>query len=177
MNSKVYVVTGMPGAGKEEFAQTAVGIGYSLIRMGDVVRDEALRQGVVMDDRGVGGFASDERQKYGADIWAKRCIAQITNNSVIDGCRSLAELQLFKEKFGSDLVLVAIDAPAEQRFERLQKRNRSDAPQSREEFQERDLREIGWGLAELIKSADKILINNGSLESFYEQVRKELRHD
>lgn len=90
---------------------------------------------------------------------------------------SLAELQLFKEKFGSDLVLVAIDAPTEQRFERLQKRNRSDAPQSREEFQERDLREIGWGLAELIKSADKILINNGSLESFYEQVRKELRHD
>ena len=49
MASKVYVVTGMPGAGKEEFAQTAVAAGYSLIRMGDVVREEAVRQGIKMD--------------------------------------------------------------------------------------------------------------------------------
>ena len=177
MVSKVYVVTGMPGAGKEEFAQTAVGIGYSLIRMGDVVREEAVRQGLKMDDRGVGGFASDERQRYGADIWAKRCLQCIENNSVIDGCRSLAEMKLFKEKFGNDSVLVAVEAPAEVRFERLQKRGRSDAPKTLEEFNERDLREIGWGLADLIKSADLAIINDGSLEAFHEKVRKEIDHD
>ncbi len=177
MGSKVYVVTGMPGAGKEEFAQTAVGVGYSLIRMGDVVREEAARQGIKMDDRGVGGFASDERRKYGADIWAKRCMQRIESNSVIDGCRSLAEMKLFKEKFGNDSMLVAIEAPAETRFKRLQKRGRSDAPKTLEEFNERDLREIGWGLADLIKSADLTILNNGSLESFHEKVRKEISHD
>ena len=175
--SKVYVVTGMPGAGKEEFAQTAVAAGYSLIRMGDVVREEAVRQGIKMDDRGVGGFASDERQKHGADIWAKRCIQRIENNSVIDGCRSLAEMRLFREKFGNDSVLIAIEAPESIRFERLQKRGRSDAPKTFEEFRERDLREISWGLSDLIKSADRTIVNDDSLESFHEKVRKEISHD
>ena len=177
MSSKVYVVTGMPGAGKEEFAQTAVSLGYSLIRMGDVVRKEAANQGIIMDDRGVGGFASDERRKHGADIWARRCLPYIEHNSVIDGCRSLDEMSLFREKFGKDSILIAIEAPADLRFKRLQQRGRSDAPQTIEEFKERDLREIGWGLADLIKCADDTIVNDDSLESFHEKVKKEIDHD
>lgn len=174
---KVYVVTGMPGAGKEEFAQTAVSMGYSLIRMGDVVRDEADKKGIDMADKGIGTFAGEERQRYGAEIWAKRCLSYIKNNSIIDGCRSLAEMKLFRNSLDGHLKLIAIEAPSDQRFERLQKRNRSDAPKTIEEFEERDLREISWGLMELIESADKVIINDGTLESFHEEVKKELLHD
>ena len=177
MNKQNIILIGMPGAGKEEFAQTAVSLGYSLIRMGDVVRKEAANQGIIMDDRGVGGFASDERQKRGADIWARRCLPYIEHNSVIDGCRSLDEMSLFREKFGKDSILIAIEAPADLRFKRLQQRGRSDAPQTIEEFKERDLREIGWGLADLIKCADDTIVNDGSLESFHEKVKKEIDHD
>ncbi len=63
--SKVFVLTGMPGAGKEEFVKVAQQDGYSVIRMGDVVRLEAEKRKVAMDDRGVGGFASSERQAHG----------------------------------------------------------------------------------------------------------------
>jgi dephospho-CoA kinase len=71
MPSKVYVLTGMPGAGKEEFVQVALDRGCSVVRMGDVVRSEAGKRGIEMDDRGVGGFASSEREVHGPGIWAR----------------------------------------------------------------------------------------------------------
>lgn len=86
-------------------------------------------------------------------------------------------MRLFREKFGNDSVLIAIEAPESIRFERLQKRGRSDAPKTFEEFRERDLREISWGLSDLIKSADRTIVNDDSLESFHEKVRKEISHD
>ena len=36
---KILVVAGMPGAGKEELLKVAQSMGYSFLRMGDIVRD------------------------------------------------------------------------------------------------------------------------------------------
>ena len=68
----VIVVTGMPGAGKEEFVQVAKSLGYDVVRMGDVVRAEAKKQGITDSDKGIGEFADQERRLRGFDIWAKR---------------------------------------------------------------------------------------------------------
>jgi predicted ATPase len=66
--TKVIVLTGMPGAGKEEFVRVALEAGYGVLRMGDVVREEAGRRGTAMDDHGVGGFANLERQGHGPGV-------------------------------------------------------------------------------------------------------------
>ncbi len=172
---KVLVVTGMPGAGKEEFVKVAQRKGYTIIRMGDVVRQEAERQGVVMDDRGIGGFASTERQTHGPDIWAHRCLDLLGPGlTVIDGSRSLMEMRAFRSALGEDTELVAVHSSPTVRFHRLRKRNRSDAPQSIREFEERDERELGWGLGSLIAMADTMLVNEGKLEEFHALVEKEL---
>ncbi len=173
--SRVLVVTGMPGAGKEEFVRVAQLNGYAVVRMGDVVRQEADRRGVVMDDRGIGGFASSERQAHGADVWAHRCLSILgPGPTVIDGSRSLMEMKAFRSALGAGIRLVAVHSSPAVRFDRLQRRDRSDAPRDLREFEERDERELGWGLGSLIALADSMLVNEGTLEDFQALVEKEL---
>ena len=164
---KVIVITGMPGAGKEEFVSVALSIGYEVVRMGDVVREWASKQGLEPNDKAIGGFANDERKRLGYDIWAKRCVERVGSPlTIIDGSRGLDELRIFKNAFGEEVRLVAVHSSPRTRFQRLQRRGRADAPGSWEEFLERDLRELSWGLGGLIAVADRMIINEGTLDEF-----------
>jgi dephospho-CoA kinase len=172
---KVFVLTGMPGAGKEEFVKVAQKDGYSVIRMGDVVRLEAEKRRVIMDDRGVGGFASSERQAHGPGIWAERCLPLLgPGHVVIDGSRSVAEIEVFRTALGKGVRLVAVHTSPDRRFDRLRSRGRYDAPHTRQEFRERDERELGWGLGSLIALADVMIVNESSLDEFHAKAKEEL---
>jgi dephospho-CoA kinase len=163
----VIVIAGMPGAGKEEFVQVALAKGYEVVRMGDVVREEANRTGVAKNDKGVGGFANEERIRLGYDIWAKRAVLHVkSHRTVIDGSRGLMELEVFKRELSGRTALLAIHSSPDARFERLRKRARYDAPNDWREFRERDERELGWGLGSLIAMADHLIVNEGTLEDF-----------
>lgn len=173
---KVICVTGMPAAGKEEFQKVAAQEGYVIVRMGDVVRDEARRRGIPITDGAVGGMAHAERQKHGVAVWAERTIPHVGSHRVcIDGLRSPAELATFRKAFGHGLVVFAITASPETRWERVQRRQREDDARTWEEFIRRDERERGWGLEDVIASADVTIRNEGTLEQFYADVRKALR--
>jgi dephospho-CoA kinase len=163
----VIVIAGMPGAGKEEFVQVAIKRGYDVVRMGDVVRAEAARLDVVKSDKGVGGFANEERRLHGFDIWAKRAVSHVKNaRTVIDGSRGLMELEVFRKDLSAETMLLAIHSSPQTRYGRLRVRGRFDAPKDWKEFQERDERELGWGLGSLIAMADRLIINEGTLEEF-----------
>ncbi|MEM0448323.1 MAG: AAA family ATPase [Methanomassiliicoccales archaeon] len=169
---RIIVLTGMPGSGKEEFVQVGISMGYDVVRMGDVVREEAKRLGVINNDKNIGGFAHSERLKYGYDIWAKRTIPHIHHEkTIIDGSRGLDELSVFKEAFKDAVKVVAIHTSPKPRFERLQRRGRADAPNNFEEFEERDKRELSWGIGSLIALADIMLVNESTLECFKRSVR------
>jgi dephospho-CoA kinase len=161
------VIAGMPGAGKEEFVSVAMSKAYQVVRMGDVVREFASRSSVGVTDKSVGGFANDERQQHGYDIWAKRCLERVvTDRTVIDGSRGVMELKVYQERFGKDIKLVAIHSSPTTRYPRLVRRGRADAPKSVLEFNVRDERELSWGLGSLISLADVMIVNEGSLEGF-----------
>lgn len=173
---RIVCVTGMPAAGKEEFQKVAAEEGYEIVRMGDVVREEARRRGLPITDAAVGGMAHEERQKHGDSIWAERTIPRVRADHVcIDGLRSRAELATFRRAFGHGLVVFAITASPETRWKRVQRRRRTDDAKTWEKFLRRDARERGWGLEEVIAAADVTLVNEGSLESFYADVRRALR--
>ncbi len=55
---------------------------------------------------------------------------------------------------------MAVDASPDTRFNFLSERKRSDDPLTREKFEERDNREIGVGLQEIIELADQSIENN-----------------
>ncbi|MGD0818189.1 MAG: AAA family ATPase [Methanomassiliicoccales archaeon] len=161
------VIAGMPGAGKEEFVSVAMTKGYQVVRMGDVVREFASKTTAGVSDRGVGGFANDERQKHGYDIWARRCVDRVgSDRTIIDGSRGVMELKVYQERFGKDIRLVVIHSSPLTRYPRLVRRGREDAPKSIAEFDARDERELSWGLGSLIALADVMIVNEGSLEGF-----------
>src|SRR3989304_820956 len=55
----------MPGCGKEELIRVAQELGFSVVRMGDTVREEAARRKLGTSDEVIGGFAHREREAHG----------------------------------------------------------------------------------------------------------------
>ncbi|MBR5999420.1 MAG: AAA family ATPase [Candidatus Methanomethylophilaceae archaeon] len=172
---KLIVVAGMPGAGKEEFLNVAIDMGLPFIRMGDLVRELYPKRSEEDKDLTLGQFANIERERHGYNIWAKRALDRMSGSIyLIDGCRSMDEIKAFRG-LSDDVNIVAIHAPPKVRYERLVKRHRDDAPKDVGEFEARDSREIGWGLAEVVALADHLILNDGPLERFRADASSYLR--
>lgn len=172
---KVICVTGMPGCGKEEVLVVAKDLGFSIVRMGDVVREEAKRRGLPITDAAVGGMAQAEREAHGFGIWAERTLPRIHGDRVVvDGLRGRAELEVFRKAFGEALVVVAVHASPRTRHERLLRRKRLDDAVTIEAVRARDLRELSWGLGDVVATADIMLVNESSLDQFRRQARAAL---
>jgi len=172
---RVVCVTGMPGCGKEEALAVAQNLGFSIVRMGDVVREEALRRGLPITDAAVGGMAHAERQAHGLGIWAERTLPRIQGEHIlVDGLRGRAELDIFRGALGDDLSVVAVHASPKTRYERMMRRGRRDDAGTIEAFRARDLRELSWGLGDVIATADVMLVNEGTLDEFRRQARAAL---
>ena len=166
----------MPGCGKEEALVVAQTLGFSVVRMGDIVREEALRRGLPITDATVGGMAHAERQGHGMGIWAERTLPRVQGERVlVDGLRGRAELEIFRGAFGTDLSVVAVHASPKTRYDRMLRRRRTDDAGTLEAFRARDLRELSWGLGDVIATADVMLVNEGTLEEFRRQARAALR--
>ena len=156
----------MPGCGQEEVLAVAQTVGFSIVRMGDVVREEVRRRGLPISDASVGGLAHAERQAHGFGIWAERTVPRIHGDHVlVDGLRGRAELEVFRGAFGDELTVIAVHASPKTRYERMLRRGRTDDAGTIEAFQARDTRELGWGLGDVIATADVMLVNESSLEA------------
>ena len=173
---KLIITTGMPGAGKEEFLLAASDSGIPFLRMGDIVREFHAKRDEKDKDLSVGQLANLDRQRYGFDIWAKRAMEKMSGDIfMIDGGRSMDEVWEYSN-LTDDVNIVAIFASPKTRYDRLVKRAREDAPKNIDEFNERDNRELGWGLGETMALADRMIINESSLDDFKKAV-KELMED
>ena len=164
MLSKLIVcLTGMPGAGKSTIAEGLKPRGYDVINMGNAVREEAKKRNVEPTRTNLGKLMLELREKNGPGAVAELIKSQIESSSsnviLIDGIRSNEEINVLR-KFGS-VKLLAIHASTDTRFEFLQKRGRSDDPQTKEHFEERDNRELGVGISNSIALSDDAISNTG----------------
>lgn len=165
----------MPASGKGEAAAAARKMGYPVVNMGDVVREEVRLMGLKPTDDNLGRTGTRLRQEEGASAVARRCVPILrslaADTAVVDGIRNIEEVELFKQEFKDDFILIAIQASFRHRLERIKKRGRSDDTLMDEEsLLIRDERELGWGMGESIKAADKTIHNEGTLEAFIENV-------
>ena len=164
MNAEKLVVglAGMPGSGKSLVVETAVALGYGVVVMGDVIREETQRRGLELNPKNVGRVMLELRRKDGASVIADRCIPKIeqqgSDRVIVDGVRSLSEVGAFKKNF-SNFSLMAVYASPETRFNRVYRRQRSDDPDGWDVFRERDLRELGVGLGDAIAMAEYLVVN------------------
>ena len=172
---RIVCVTGMPGSGKEEVVKAAQALGFQVVRMGDVVRDEATRRDLPITDASVGGMAHQERVEHGFGVWAERTLPRIPEGKVlVEGLRGKAELDVFRRAFGPRLAVLAVHASPETRHGRMHARMRADDADGVEALRRRDERELGWGLGEVIAMADALVVNEGPLPAFRRAARAAL---
>jgi dephospho-CoA kinase len=167
IRDKVVVgIAGMPGAGKGVFRRTVQRMGYPVVTMGDVVREEVKRRNLKPTPQNLGKVMLSLREADGPAAVAKRCIPKLKKATgrivVIDGIRSLVEVDEFKKHFPI-FVLIAIHASPKTRYKRLFRRRRSDDPPDWKTFMERDLRELGIGMGSVISVADYMIVNEGTI--------------
>lgn len=178
MKEKILIgVAGMPGAGKATVEEIVRDMGYSVVVMGDEIRDEAKRRGLKPTPENLGMVMLKLREERGPEIVTERCIPKIEKAdgriAVVDGIRSPHEVEEFKRHF-SDFTLIAVHASPETRFQRLFKRGRSDDPTEWDTFAGRDLRELSVGLGDVIAMADYIIVNEGTKNQLKRQIRNVL---
>ena len=160
----IVAVTGMPGAGKSTASEALVKLGWRRVVMGDVIRKETKRRGLVPDAKNTGEVMKNLRKERGESAVADLCLEEIgssrSDKVVVDGIRSVAEVETFRRK--AAVILIAVHASPERRFELLRERGRSDDPISREAFTKRDERELGVGIGNAIAMADEVITNEHS---------------
>jgi len=174
---KIIAFTGMPCSGKTEAVQLAKDKDIPVIRMGDMVWEEVKKRGLPLDDENVGGIANQMRKDFGKDIWAQRTLKKISsfenlNCIVIDGIRNVEEIEAFKKELGNDFVVIAITSSDETRRKRFLQRGREDDSKDINDFEQRDKRELSWGLGTVIASADIVVSNEGDLKYFRNEIQK-----
>lgn len=163
----IVCLTGMPGSGKSTVAESLKKKGFSVIAMGDVVRDEAKRKNIEPTDINLGKLMLKLRREIGPGAIAQLMLNEIekrevrgdaNQNIVIDGVRSVPEVEILRT---IGLVkLLSIHASANTRFDHLKKRARDDAPLNENDFGIRDKRELAVGISEAIAMSDEMLSNN-----------------
>lgn len=169
---QVMGISGMPGSGKSLISEIAIEKGAKIVSMGDVIREEAKKR-----NEDTKTTARKLREEFGDNIVGELTIKKVktlreegfSNLIVIEGIRSLYEINLFKENFDDFIVLSVFTNPA-LRFERLKERQRADDSTDYAEFIKRDEMELDFGIGSVIALSDKIIVNESDLESYAKKI-------
>ena len=161
---KVLGFCGLPGSGKSTAIELITELG-TIIMMGDVIRNEASKNGILPTDENLGKIAKELRKNGGDEIVAEKCVEIIKDGKkspiFIDGIRSMAEVNVFRKYW--EFLVIAIVADDQLRYQWISNRARMDDSNKKSDIEERDLREIGFGLEEVIKDADYTIENNSNI--------------
>jgi len=152
----------MPGSGKSTIVSALKARGLEALNLGDGVRAEAKRRNIEPTGDNLGKLMLELREKNGPGAIAELLTEPIKNSQskviIIDGVRSTAEIEVLKNV--GTVKLLSIEASADTRYKFLGGRGRSDDPETREKFEERDKREIGVGIGKSMAIADEIISNS-----------------
>jgi dephospho-CoA kinase len=163
---RVIGVTGMQGAGKSILCGVAAERGIPVVEMGELVLKEMRGKGIAITNESIRNYATELREKHGRDYVARKAAERIGSAKasavVVCGVRGYAEVQRFRQEYGSGFALVAFFAPQKTRFERVLKRGREGDPKDWQEFAWREEKELALGIAEATALADYMIMNTSS---------------
>lgn len=171
-------ITGTDGAGKgAAVAYLVKQKGFTHYSSRDFIVTEIKRQGLPIDRNQMRLTANEMRAAEGNEFVVRRAYEQAqtegSTNVVIESVRALAEAEFLKQQEG---VLLAIDAPPELRYERVQKRRSASDQVSFEQFlthealEKNDPDPHGMQKAKVMEIADWTIMNDGTMDDLHTQI-------
>lgn len=185
-------VTGLPGAGKGEFAVSvqralkAAGLDALHFSLSEALRDYVRQRNLPVERPVLREVANELREAHGPGILAQLVIQSIAAKLpmfdadaraviMIDGIRNPKEVEALRQHYGEKFLLVALDAPEDVLVERIVTRQRADEAAnvlaSEEAIRRLLAQEAGHGepehghsIAACMAMADWYIDNVGSLE-------------
>lgn len=177
MGSKPIIIgiTGHPASGKDTIANYLVSQGFFKVSGGDILRQEMKKMGVPIDRTSIHEFSKKMREQRGNGYLSEETIKRIKSNTVVSGIRNTQEVKIFREKFGDNFKLIAVQTPLEIRYKRAKKRNSARDSISLEQFKQEEEKEkaavSGSHEVDLVIAlADVVIENNGMLEELFKKV-------
>jgi len=175
MKCKIIGLTGTFASGKSTVIQIirkTKGDKVAHYSTSDFVREETARRGLAQERENWHKVANEMRATKGAGVLGEIALqrAAALHASVeivlVDSIRNPAEIAALRKAGGNNFEMWAIDAPIEQRYQRIKSRARGNEHiLSFEEFKASEEKEMrgnatGQNIAECMRQAD-ITINNG----------------
>jgi len=126
IKNKLVCICGMCGSGKSLVADEFVKAGFAFIRFGQITLD-------ICKEKGVSGETAEKeireglRKEHGPAAFALLNIPKfdqaLQNGSVVgDGLYSWSEYKVLKDKYKENMVVIAVWAPPELRYQRISER-------------------------------------------------------
>jgi dephospho-CoA kinase len=160
---KIFVIVGMPAAGKNIGRIYAESKGYPYYATGDLVRAEVRRRGFEADAVHMAALSTELRGEDGMGVTRIALDTALNEEGPVvflEGMRSWPEIELIRQRV--ECLVIAFLAPKSLRLKRIAERGRED--DSVQAFDARDRREIEYGTAVPIALADHYILNTGTME-------------
>jgi len=181
--NKFVAIVGMSGAGKSIVADEFIKKGYLFFRFGQITMDILKERGLEVTESNERAIRESVRAEHGMGAFATMNIPKIDallkrGNVVGDGLYSWSEYKILREKYSSQLIVLAVFAPPKLRYERLEKRSleKTDAAVrnrkiSREDAIKRDFAEIeNIEKGGPIAMSDYTLLNTGTTSDLIAEI-------
>ncbi|MFA6185386.1 MAG: AAA family ATPase [Candidatus Shapirobacteria bacterium] len=183
--NKIVCISGMCGAGKSVVSDFFVKNEFQFVRFGQITLDEVKKRGLEPNEANEKLIREEFRVRHGMAAYATLNLSKfdklIKNGNVIaDGLYSWEEYKVLKEHFSGAMVLIAVWAPPELRYERISirvsgiddidLRHRSF---TKEEAKSRDYSELeNLNKGGPIAMADFTIVNNGDINFLNQQIEE-----
>lgn len=173
---KVISIVGMSGSGKSEIANVFRENGYLPVRFGDITDEAVANRGLELNEANEREVREELRREYGMEAYAVLSVPRIDvalkeANVVVDGLYSWEECKYLRQRYGKDLIVVAVYASPQTRYARLAERE--VRPLTVTEAASRDYAEIeNLDKGGPIAMADFTIINESSFEDMKQQTER-----
>ncbi|PSG98904.1 MAG: dephospho-CoA kinase [Nanohaloarchaea archaeon SW_7_43_1] len=164
----------MPLSGKTTVADLMEEKGYTVLDMGEVVRIEMGKRGIEPGNEGE--FVNSMRDKHGMNAIAQLSVPYLeeiiyeNEKIMITGMRGWEEKERFEQETGEEINIIAVWSSRKTRRQRREKRQRKEDVEG-QKFEERDWRELGNGIGNMMALSDHLIKNEGTLEELEEKVK------
>ena len=170
---RIIGLCGRAGAGKSSVASFVKQqlTNVQVVSTGDVIRGILKSKGMEPTHYNLQNITKQILAEKGDDyisfIFDK--IGTCFDITVVDSFRRIQDAECFRKSYGPP-ILVAVEAPTDERFQRLVTRKRASDAVDEESFRDLSSLEDSWGVQELCRQAHFQILNDGDQTNLNRQI-------